>query len=146
MSRAPTGGRGGGRGGAGGRGGGRGSGRGGGRGFQRDEGPPSEVFEAGSIITVAEGDLVCNITHVDKKVPYFNAPIYLKNIQKIGKVDEVFGPITAVKVRSEELGVKSEERREKRREEKRREEKRREEKRREEKRKEKGERREGDEQ
>ena len=75
---------------------------GGGRGFQRDEGPPSEVFEAGSIITVAEGDLVCNITHVDKKVPYFNAPIYLKNIQKIVKVDEVFGPITAVKVRSEE--------------------------------------------
>ena len=114
MSRAPTGGRGGGRGGA----GGRGSGRGGGRGFQRDEGPPSEVFEAGSIITVAEGDLVCNITHVDKKVPYFNAPIYLKNIQKIGKVDEVFGPITAVKVRSEECGK---EREEKRREEKRKE-------------------------
>jgi len=28
------------------------------------------------------------------RVPYFNAPIYLENKQEIGKVDEIFGPVT----------------------------------------------------
>lgn len=30
----------------------------------------------------------------NENVPYFNAPIYLENKQQIGKVDEIFGPIT----------------------------------------------------
>ena len=30
------------------------------------------------------------------KVPYFNAPAFLENKQKIGKVDEIFGPINEV--------------------------------------------------
>jgi Gar1/Naf1 RNA binding region len=29
----------------------------------------------------------------NEKIPYFNAPIYLQNMTKIGKVDEIFGPI-----------------------------------------------------
>jgi H/ACA ribonucleoprotein complex subunit 1 len=27
-------------------------------------------------------------------VPYFNAPIYLENKSQVGKVDEIFGPVT----------------------------------------------------
>jgi len=30
----------------------------------------------------------------NENVPYFNAPIFLENKQQIGKVDEIFGPIT----------------------------------------------------
>ena len=29
----------------------------------------------------------------NEKVPYFNSPVYLENKEKIGKVDEIFGPI-----------------------------------------------------
>lgn len=29
-------------------------------------------------------------------IPYFNAPIYLENKQKIGKIDEILGPINQV--------------------------------------------------
>ena len=39
-----------------------------------------------------EDDLVCKCTQ-ERKVPQFNAPIYLENKQQIGKVDEIFGPI-----------------------------------------------------
>ncbi|CAN1150747.1 Putative H/ACA ribonucleoprotein complex subunit 1-like protein 1, partial [Linum perenne] len=28
-----------------------------------------------------------------RKIPYLNAPIFLKNMTQIGKVDEIFGPI-----------------------------------------------------
>ncbi|KAG4940309.1 hypothetical protein AAZX31_16G038800 [Glycine max] len=72
-----------------GRGGG-GFGRGGGGGY-RDEGPPSEVVEVSSFMHACEGDAVTKLTN--EKVPFFNAPIYLKNMTQIGKVDEIFGPI-----------------------------------------------------
>ena len=29
----------------------------------------------------------------NEKIPYFNSPVYLENKEKIGKVDEIFGPI-----------------------------------------------------
>jgi hypothetical protein len=84
-----------GRGGRGGRGGGRGfGGRGGGRGFGgrggfRDEGPPEFVVEVGQVMHECESEMVCKLTERESKVPYFNAPIYLENKKKIGKVDEV---------------------------------------------------------
>jgi H/ACA ribonucleoprotein complex subunit 1 len=80
-------GRGGGRGGRGGGRGGRG-GRGGGRGF-RDEGPPDFVVEVGQMMHECESEMVCKLTQEDNKIPYFNAPIFLENKKKIGKVDEV---------------------------------------------------------
>ncbi|CAM9317532.1 unnamed protein product [Ectocarpus fasciculatus] len=86
------------RGGAG-RGGGRGfsgggrGGRGGGRG-RGDEGPPAEICELGSVMHDAEGEVVCRLTHT--MIPYFNAGIYLENKSKIGKVEEVFGPVNKV--------------------------------------------------
>ncbi|KAL8162262.1 hypothetical protein V2J09_013751 [Rumex salicifolius] len=88
---------GGGRGGSfGGRGGGFGGrsggfgGRGGGRGYY-DEGPPSEVVEISSFLHACEGEAITKLTN--EKIPYFNAGIYLQNKTKIGKVDEIFGPI-----------------------------------------------------
>ncbi len=39
-----------------------------------------------------EGDLVCKSTH--EMVPYFNAPVFLENKEQIGKVDDIFGPLT----------------------------------------------------
>ena len=36
-------------------------------------------------------DLVVKCTN--EKIPYFNSPVYLENKEKIGKVDEIFGPI-----------------------------------------------------
>ena len=36
-------------------------------------------------------DLVVKCTN--EKIPYFNSPVYLENMTKIGKVDEIFGPI-----------------------------------------------------
>ena len=36
-------------------------------------------------------ELVVKCTN--EKVPYFNSPVYLDNKEKIGKVDEIFGPI-----------------------------------------------------
>eukprot|EP00474_Spongospora_subterranea_P008779 CRZ09237.1 hypothetical protein [Spongospora subterranea] len=88
------------RGGAGGRGGGfrggRGAPRGGGRGgFNRvDAGPPERVVEMGIVAHDCEGEVVCESTN--SMIPYFNAPIYLKNKQQIGKIEEVLGPINKV--------------------------------------------------
>merc|ERR1712227_1033661 len=42
---------------------------------------------------ICEDKCVCVITK--KKVPYFNAPIYLKNKTLVGKISEIFGPINA---------------------------------------------------
>jgi H/ACA ribonucleoprotein complex subunit 1 len=42
----------------------------------------------------AENEMVCKLTN--PMIPYFNAGIYLENKAKIGKVEEVFGPITRV--------------------------------------------------
>lgn len=101
FSRGGFGGRGGGgdRGGRGGRGGGfggRGGGRGGfGGGFRgRDEGPPESVIEVGVFLHPCESEMVCKST-IDK-IPHFNAPIYLENKQKIGKIEEVLGPVNEV--------------------------------------------------
>lgn len=43
-----------------------------------------------------ESELVCKLSHSESKVPYFNAGIFLENKKKIGKVDEIFGPINLV--------------------------------------------------
>lgn len=43
-----------------------------------------------------ESELVCKLTQAESKVPYFNAGIYLENKKKIGKVDEIFGPINLI--------------------------------------------------
>lgn len=42
----------------------------------------------------AEGEMVCKLTNA--MIPYFNAGIYLENKAKLGKVEEVFGPVTKV--------------------------------------------------
>eukprot|EP00793_Prasinoderma_coloniale_P001344 PRCOL_00005119-RA len=55
-------------------------------------GPPDVVVEAGTWIHACEGESVCKMTNA--KVPHFNAPIYLENKTQVGKVDEIFGPIT----------------------------------------------------
>lgn len=76
-------------------GGGRGGGRsfGGGRGGRgMDYGPPSNVVEAGVFQHACEGEAVIKLTN--EKIPYFNAPMYLKNITQIGKVDEIFGGVS----------------------------------------------------
>jgi len=84
----------------GGRGGGRGGrgfgGRGGGRGFRRDEGPPSEVVEIGRVIHEVESEMLCRLSHAKGMVPMFNAGIYLENKTKIGKIDEILGPLTQI--------------------------------------------------
>jgi len=43
-----------------------------------------------------ESEMVCTLSHKDNMIPYFNAGIYLENKKKIGKVDEIFGPVTQV--------------------------------------------------
>lgn len=49
-------------------------------------------IEVSSFLHACEGDAVTKLTN-EKKIPYFNAPIYLQNKTQIGKVDEIFGPI-----------------------------------------------------
>ncbi|RXG68071.1 H/ACA ribonucleoprotein complex subunit 1 [Armadillidium vulgare] len=68
---------------------GRGGFGGGNRGF--DQGPPERVVDFALFTHTCQQDLVCKVTHDD--VPYFNAPLYFENKQKIGIVDEVFGGI-----------------------------------------------------
>mmetsp|Transcript_20310 Transcript_20310/g.26314 ORF Transcript_20310/g.26314 Transcript_20310/m.26314 type:complete len:183 (-) Transcript_20310:176-724(-) len=80
-----------------GRGGGRGKGspRGfGGKGGRMPEGPPERVVEVGLVMHACEGDIVCKLTNAN--IPYFNASIYVDKDTRVGKVDEVFGPINAV--------------------------------------------------
>lgn len=48
--------------------------------------------ELGHVLHTCEGDLVCKCTN--EKIPYFNAPVYLENKSQIGKVDDIFGPMT----------------------------------------------------
>ena len=43
-----------------------------------------------------ESELVCKLSHPDSKIPYFNAGIFLENKKKIGKIDEIFGPLNLV--------------------------------------------------
>ena len=62
------------------------------KGRQFDQGPPEHVEEVGYYMHACEGDLVCKSSHT--KVPFFNAPLYLENKQRIGKIDDIFGPMT----------------------------------------------------
>eukprot|EP01136_Pigoraptor_vietnamica_P008972 Opistho-1_new@44998 len=87
-------GRGGPRGGGGGFRGGRGGGRGGFGRPQEPMGPPESVVEMGVFQHPCEGEMVCKSTN--DKIPYFNAPIYLENKTQIGKIEEIFGPMTDV--------------------------------------------------
>ena len=50
------------------------------------------IVEVGYYLHPCENDLVVKCTN--ESVPYFNAPIYLENKSQIGKVDEIFGPMT----------------------------------------------------
>ena len=52
------------------------------------------MTELGVFLHGAEGEMVCRLTHA--MIPYFNAGIYLHNKSKIGKVEEVFGPVNKV--------------------------------------------------
>ena len=46
----------------------------------------------GEAMHPAENELVCKSITKDK-IPHFNANIYLQDKTKIGKVEEIFGPI-----------------------------------------------------
>ena len=52
--------------------------------------------EIGKVMHECESELVCKLSHPDTKIPYFNAGIYLENKKKIGKIDEIFGPLNLV--------------------------------------------------
>jgi H/ACA ribonucleoprotein complex subunit 1 len=52
--------------------------------------------EIGKVMHECESELVCKLSHPDNKIPYFNAGIYLENKKKIGKIDEIFGPLNLV--------------------------------------------------
>lgn len=56
-----------------------------------DEGPLDEVIEVSSFAHAYEADVVTKLT--SKKLPYFDAPIYLQNKTQNDKVDEIFGLI-----------------------------------------------------
>ena len=56
----------------------------------------ASVVECGKVLHECESELVCKLTHSESKIPYFNAGVYLENKRKIGKVDEIFGPINLV--------------------------------------------------
>lgn len=55
-------------------------------------GPPSEVIEVGKVMHSAEEYIVVQNSLPDK-VPIFNRGVYLENKQKVGIIDDVFGPI-----------------------------------------------------
>eukprot|EP00871_Galdieria_phlegrea_P003346 jgi/Galph1/4011/GphlegSOOS_G2704.1 len=55
---------------------------------------PSQVIELGIFQHPCENELVCKSTN--EKIPFFNAPIFLQNKTQIGKIEEIFGPITDV--------------------------------------------------
>jgi len=68
------------------------SGRGFGRGASgREEAIPDELVEIGSYSHACEGEIICKLTN--PKIPYFNGTIFLENKSKVGKVEEIFGPI-----------------------------------------------------
>eukprot|EP01133_Synstelium_polycarpum_P002526 gene2526-2889_t len=90
---------GGGRGGGGDRGGfggGRGGGRGGfgGGGYGGGDFTPEQVVELGQFTHICEETIVCKLTNVD--IPKFNCKLFTESKNKIGQVDEIFGPINQV--------------------------------------------------
>ena len=74
------------------RGGRGGGGRGGGRGGF-DRGPPQTVIPVATYTNTVEGLICCSI--LEKKVPLLMRSIYMESKSLIGKVDDVFGPVTA---------------------------------------------------
>ncbi len=48
----------------------------------------------GVFLHPCENEMVCRSTN--DKIPYFNAPIYLQNKSKVGKVETILGPINEV--------------------------------------------------
>ena len=59
----------------------------------------------GYVMHESEGDVLCKSTNemvrsvtgrLIREIPYFNAPLYLENKTKIGKVDEILGSISDV--------------------------------------------------
>eukprot|EP01126_Amoeba_proteus_P066764 TRINITY_DN9722_c0_g1_i2.p1 TRINITY_DN9722_c0_g1~~TRINITY_DN9722_c0_g1_i2.p1 ORF type:complete len:176 (-),score=34.07 TRINITY_DN9722_c0_g1_i2:45-572(-) len=83
-----------GRGGRGGRGRGRG-GSGGGFADNLDLDHPDQIIDFALFVHPATDMLVFKQMNVDK-LPKFNAPVFLNNKQKIGTIDEIFGPINEV--------------------------------------------------
>lgn len=78
-----------GRGGGGFRGGRGGRGGGGGGRDRFPQGPPERVVPFGYLDYTCQDDLV--VKSEIKDIPFFNAPIYLENMEQIGKIDEIFG-------------------------------------------------------
>lgn len=64
-----------------------------GRGFIADT-TPDTVEEIGELMHECEGELVLSLTN--KKIPYFNGPIFLESKALIGRVEEIFGTINEV--------------------------------------------------
>jgi H/ACA ribonucleoprotein complex subunit 1 len=56
-------------------------------------GPPARVIQLGEFTHTCEGFMICKATHVN--CPLINRPVFYENKDKIGVVDEVFGPINA---------------------------------------------------
>jgi len=54
----------------------------------------AKFAEMGAFVHASAGDMVYESTN--PKIPYFNADIFLENKTKIGKVDEILGPINKV--------------------------------------------------
>lgn len=52
---------------------------------------PFQVIEVGEFMHTCEDDIVCKTTC--GKIPFFNAPIYFKSKEQIGKIDEIFGSL-----------------------------------------------------
>ena len=55
-------------------------------------GPPAEVIQVGTFMHASEEFIVIK-NMLPEKVPIFNRGVYLENKQKIGIIDDVFGPI-----------------------------------------------------
>jgi H/ACA ribonucleoprotein complex subunit 1 len=51
--------------------------------------------ELGTFMHACQSEMVCKCT-LDGKVPHFNTGVYTENIEKLGKIEEVFGPINNV--------------------------------------------------
>ena len=51
-------------------------------------------MEAGAFVHEVEGEMLCKLTN--ENIPYFNAGIFLENKTKVGKVEEVLGPVNQV--------------------------------------------------
>ena len=78
------------------RGGARGGRGGGSRPSRADfDGPPSSVIPVGKFLHACKDEMVYKCT-LSQQVPYFNTPLYTKDINKLGMLDEVFGPINDI--------------------------------------------------